>query len=267
MAKNVQETDKVADARKKAQAQVRAQERRTAVMWVVIGVVLVGLFAALVAYIVRQSEVADVGAGDQATPTVATENGGFPVGTTGVVGEGLDDSRVRVDVYLDFMCPICGVFEETQGPVLQQLREDGTADIYYHPISILDRTSQGTEFSTRSASAAALIAQESPENFLGFIEAMFLNSPEEGTPGLNDAQIQEIAKVAGVPDDVVAKIPDHAYAEWVRSATEQASIDGMKGTPSVAINGDMQDPRANPGDLNWTQPGALLQFVQDAASE
>ncbi len=267
MAKNVQGPDKVADAKKKAQAQMRAQERRTALIWVVIGVVIVGLFAALVAYIVRQGDVADVGSGDQSTPAVATENGGFPVGTAGVVGEGLDDSRVRVDIYLDFMCPICGVFEESQAPVLEQLREDGTADIYYHPISILDRTSQGTEFSTRSASAAALIAQESPENFLGFIEAMFLNQPEEGTTGLSDTEIQEIAKVAGVPEEVVAKIPDHAYAAWVRSATEQASIDGMKGTPSVAINGEMQDPQANPEDLNWTQPGALLQFVQDAASE
>lgn len=267
MAKKQQGTDKVALAKKQAQAQVRAQERRTAITWIVIGVVLVGLFAALVAYIVRQGDVADVGAGDQATPSVATENYGLPVGTTGVVGEALDESRVRVDLYIDFMCPICGVFEESQGPVLEQLREEGTADIYYHPISILDRASQGTEFSTRSASAAALIAEESPENFLGFVEAMFLNQPEEGTTGLSDAEIQEIARVAGVPDDVVAKIPDYAYASWVRSATEQASIDGMKGTPTVAINGDMQDPRANPGDLNWTEPGALLSAVQEAANE
>lgn len=267
MAKNVQGSDNVADAKKRAQAQVRAQERRTALIWVVIGVILVGLFAALVAYIVRQGDVAEVGSGDQSTPAIATENGGFPVGATGVVGEGLDDSRVRVDIYLDFMCPVCGVFEESQGPVLEQLRVDGTADVYYHPISILDRTSQGTEFSTRSASAAALIAQESPENFLGFVEAMFLNQPEEGTAGLTDAEIQEIARVAGVPEDVVAKIPDHAYAEWVRSATEQASVDGMKGTPSIAINGDMQDPQSNPDDLNWTQPGALLTAVQEAASE
>ncbi|MCB2412816.1 DsbA family protein [Demequina sp. TTPB684] len=267
MAKNVQGSDKVADAKKKAQAQVRAQERRTALIWVVVGVVVVALFAALVSYVVRQGQVADVGSGDQLTPAVATENGGFPIGTSGVVGEELDDSRVQVDVYLDFMCPICGVFEESQGPVLEQLREDGTADVYYHPISILDRYSQDTEFSTRSASAAALIAQESPENFLNFVEAMFLNQPAENTTGLTDAEIQEIARVAGVPDDVVAKIPDHAYAAWVRSATEQASIDGMKGTPSIAINGEMQDPRANPDDLNWTEPGALLSAVQEAANE
>ncbi len=267
MAKKEQGSTSVALAKKRAQEQVRAQERRTAVMWIVIGVVLVGLFAALVAYIVRQGDVAAVGSGDQATPAVASENYGFPVGNTGVVGEGLDESRVRVDVYLDFMCPICGVFEATQGPVLDQLREDGTADVYYHPISILDRASQNTEFSTRSASAAALIAEEAPANFLDFAKEMFLNQPAESTSGLSDAQMQEIATAVGVPDDVVAKIPDHSYAAWVGSATEQASIDGMRGTPTVAINGVIQDPQANPDHLNWSAQGALLQAVQNAASE
>ncbi len=265
MAQKNQGSDKVVVAKKQAQAQMRAQERRTAVIWIVIGVVLVALFAALVAYIVRQSDVAAVGTGDQSTPAVASENYGFPVGNTGVVGEGLDDSRVRVDVYLDFMCPICGFFEETQGPTLDALRADGIADVYYHPVSILDGYSQNTAFSTRSASASALVAQESPENFLAFVKAMFVNQPAENTRGLSDAEIQAVATAAGVPDDVVAKIPDHAYSSWVRSATEQASVDGMKGTPTVAINGVMQDPQANPGDLNWSAEGALLKYVQDAA--
>ena len=66
---------------------------------------------------------------------------------------------------------------------------------------------------------------------------------------------------------MVAKIPDHAYSSWVRSATEQASVDGMKGTPTVAINGVMQDAQANPDDLNWSTEGALLKFVQDAAGK
>jgi protein-disulfide isomerase len=259
--------DKVAIAKKQAQSQIRAQERRTAVIWIVIGVILVALFAALVAYIVRQSDVAAVGSGDQSIPAVASENYGLPVGNTGVVGEGLDDSRVRVDIYLDFMCPICGIFEQTQGPTLDALRADGTADVYYHPISILDGYSQNTAFSTRSASASALIAQESPENFLAFVKAMFVNQPAENTTGLSDAKIQEIAAAVGVPDDVVAKIPDHAYSSWVRSATEQASVDGLKGTPTVAINGVMQDPQANPDDLNWSTEGALLKFVQDAAGQ
>ena len=164
------------------------------------------------------------------------------------------------------MCPICGYFEQTQGPTLDQLRQDGTADVCYHPISILDRASQGTAFSTRAASAAALIAQEAPDKFLTFTTAMFVNQPKEGSKGLTDAQIQSIATAAGVPANVVAKIPDHQYASWVRSATEKASVDGVTGTPTLALNGVIQDSK-KAGDINWTVAGSITTVVNKAAGK
>ena len=267
MAKSEPTMTKVADAKKKAQSQVRAQERRAMAVWVVIGVVVVALFAALVAYIVRQGDVDAVTSGDQSTPTIASDNGGFAVGTAGVVGEGLDDSHVRLDIYLDFMCPICGTFEEYRGAEIDALREAGALDVYYHPISILDSYSQGTAYSTRAASAAALVAEESPETFLAFATALFASQPEENSTGLTDAEIQAIATSAGVPDDVVAKIPDYAYSSWVRSATEQASVDGVGGTPTLALNGVIQDPQNNADDLNWGTDGAIAAAVQALAGQ
>lgn len=260
-------TDKVADAKKKAQAQVKAQERRTLVVWLLIGVVVAGLFAALVAYIVRQDDVAKTDLDGSAVPAIATADGGFPVGKTGVVGQELDETRVRVDVYLDFMCPICAQFEEFRGGELDTLREAGTADVYYHPIAILDRFSSGTEYSTRSASAAALVAQEAPEQFMDFAEALFKNQPAEGSTGLTDEQLQGIATGVGVPEDVVAKIPDHAYKTWVRAATERASIDGVGGTPTLSVNGTIQDPQNNEDDLNWGTEGGITSYVNNVAGK
>lgn len=267
MASNVPPTDKLADAKKKAQAQVKAQERRTLVVWVLIGVVLVGLFGALIAYIVRQGDVDAINSDSKAVPAVASENGGFPVGTGGVVGEELDDTRVRLDVYLDFMCPICSQFEEFRGGEIDALREAGTLDVYYHPIAILDRFSNGTEYSTRSAAAAALVAQEAPDKFMAFSEALFVNQPAEGSNGLSDEEIQDVARAAGVPDAVVDKIPDHPYANWVRSATEQASIDGVGGTPTLSVNGKIQDPQNNADDLNWGDEGGITAFINEAAGK
>ena len=57
MASNTPQSEKLAAAKKKAQAQVNAQQRRALVVWIVVGVVVVGLFAALTAYIVRQGNV------------------------------------------------------------------------------------------------------------------------------------------------------------------------------------------------------------------
>ena len=261
-------SDKLAEAKKKAQAQVNAQQRRALVVWIVIGLVVVGLFAALIAYIVRQGDVQELSGAGQSTPAVASENGGFGVGASGVVGgDDLDAKRVRLDIYFDFMCPVCSQFEEFRGPEIDALRTAGTADVYYHPISILDRASQGTSYSTRAASAGVLIAQEAPDKFLDFTKAMFSNQPEEGTTGLTEAEIQAIATSAGVPADVVAKIPDLAYTSWVRSATEKASVDGVGGTPSVALNGVLQDPNTNKDDLNWGVDGGITTAVNKAAGK
>ena len=233
---------------------------------VVIGAVLVGLFAALVAFIVRQSAVEEVSGDGQLDLVVAADNGGIPVGSTGVVGVETDEGRVRLDVYFDFMCPYCGLFEQTQGATLEELRADGTLDVYYHPLGYLDGYSQGTDFSTRAASASALVAQEAPEAFLAFVEAMFVNQPEENTTGLTDVEIQSIASAVGVADEVVARIPDHEFTSWVRSATERASQDGLAFTPQLALEGVFVNPQVNADDLNWAQDGALKQAILDAAA-
>lgn len=267
MSKSGSSSSAAAGAKRKAEAQVAAQARRRVVGWTVAGVVVVALFAALVAYIVRQGEVSAVGGEGQLDLAVASDNGGIPVGSTGVVGESLDESRVRMDVYLDFICPACYGFEQSQGATVDSLRSEGLVDVYYHPLGYLDSQSQGTQYSTRAASAAALVADESPDMFLAFVEAMFVNQPAEGSPGLSDAQIQAIASQVGIPDGVVARIPDHEYASWVRVSTERATKDGLPFTPTIAINGVMQNPRDNPGDLNWTVEGALEQAIRDAAGQ
>ncbi|WP_291379459.1 thioredoxin domain-containing protein [Demequina sp.] len=264
MAKSTESSSVVAEAKRQAQAQTRAQSRRRAVGWSVTGIVLVALFVALVAYIVRQGDVSEVSGEGQLDLAVASDNGGIPIGSTGVVGEELDSTRVRLDVYFDFMCPACRGFEQTHSEIVSELRAQGIVDVYYHPLGYLDGYSLGTEFSTRAASAAALVAAESPDDYLAFMEAMFVNQPAENTQGLTDAQIQAIASQVGIADDVVARIPDHEYTSWVRTATERASKDGLPFTPTLAINGDMQNPRDNPDDLNWTVEGALEQAIRDA---
>lgn len=265
MSKSVGSSEAVARAKQKAGAS--AQARRRAVSWTVAGLVVVALFAALVAYIVRQGDVAGVSGEGQLDLAGASENGGTPVGSTGVVGESLDESRVRLDVYFDFMCPWCARFEQSQSDTVDALRSEGIVDVYYHPLGYLDGYSQGTEFSTRSASAAALVAAEAPESFLAFVEAMFVNQPAENTQGLTDTQIQAIASQVGIADEVVARNPDHEYSSWVRVATERANADGLPFTPTLAINGVMENPRDNPGDLNWTVDGALEQAIREAAGQ
>jgi len=214
-------------------------------------------------------------------PAGSTLSGGIPVGADGVAGSTATPAAdaVVVAVYSDYLCPICGVFEQTNGATLDELRQSGEIVVEYHPVSILDRASGGTAYSTRSATAAALVAAQAPEAFIDFHNALFTNQPAEtsDTPYLTDAQIAETARTAGVPEAVAATIEsgeylgtqadaagkplDQTYVPWVLAATEQASKDlGQLGTPTIVIDGKVLDPK----QYNWQEPGQLAQAIADA---
>jgi len=251
-----QKNERAAEARAKAQAQVKAGERRTTVIVIAVALVVIAGFAGLVYFIVNSAKVPPLA--ESHTPATADASGGIGVGTGGVAGQGVPTDANRVDLYVDFMCPICGQFEETNSADLDALREDGTIAIYYHPISILDRASNGTDYSTRSANAAATVADASPEHFLAFTEQLFANQPEENTPGLDDSTLATLAVGVGVPQDVANRFASGEFTKWVTAATQQASIDGMAGTPTVMVNGVILDQQQVP----YFQPGALKAYLE-----
>jgi protein-disulfide isomerase len=213
---------------------------------------------------------------DVTAPAPANASGGIPVSGSGgddvgVAGE--DD--VDLTIYFDYMCPYCGQFDELNSADLDAMLEEGGVTITYHPVSILDRTSAGSSYSTRAVNATAIVADKSPEHFTDFVTAMYEDQPAEGTAGRSDAEIASIAQDVGVPSEVTDTFTDtvdgtfdtqdekgiegtwRTFAPWAASATEQAGTDvpGFS-TPTVLINGEPFK--------EWTTPGALKSAV-DAA--
>lgn len=91
------------------------------------------------------------------------------------------------------------------------------------------------------------------------------------TEGLVDVYYHKLAYLDGASSGteystraasaaVVAKIPDHEYAAWVRSASDAANKAGVAYTPTLGINGDIQDP-TDPASVQWTEEGALRQAL------
>lgn len=249
-----------AQAKAKAQQQVKAKERRTTVIIVAVSLVVIAAFAGIVYFIVNSAKVPALS--DANGPAIADETGGIPVGAGGVAGEGLTDGATRVDLYIDLLCPVCNQFEQINAADLDELREAGTINVYYHPISILDSRSAGTKYSTRAANAVAVVAEKDPSHMLDFISALYSNQPEEGTTGLDDATIAAIAVGVGVPSDVAATFKDGEFEKWVTAATDQASIDGMQGTPTVMVEREILDQTVVP----YFQAGTLKSYLQQVAA-
>ncbi len=244
--------NKIDEAKRLAAEQRQAAKRKVIAVWTVAAILAVAVFAAVVAYIVRQDDISTVSGEGQLTPAIADEFDGIGVGPEGIAGEGLGKGKVRFDLYLDPMCPACKSFEHYEADIIDALREDGTIDVYYHPMNGLDRLSLGTKYSSRAASAIVLIAEEDPEHMLAFIDALYANQPDENTKGLDDATLQQLATSVGVPEAVAAKIPDHAYMDWVDDASARAGERGLRVYPTFAVDGVMQDTAVNPDAIDWT---------------
>ncbi|MEO8263025.1 MAG: thioredoxin domain-containing protein [Pseudolysinimonas sp.] len=154
-------------------------------------------------------------------------------------------AQLHIVTYLDYLCPFCNQFEATNGAAIQQLIESGTADLEIHPIAILDRSSLGTNYSTRSANAAACVAQYSPDQYLDVNAALFAAQPQEQTAGLSDDDLIDVLSGAGASsDDITTCIRDQTFKAWVSAATTRTladpdlkNADGNFGTPTVLVNG------------------------------
>ena len=214
-----------ANARRVVAQQKAAERHRRVTVWTSVAVVAVLVIAGLIGWGVLASQDKN-DAGKLTTPSVAVDSGtAFSVGSGPVV----------VDLYEDFMCPICHDFETQTGSTVKQLITANKITVRYHPVAILDRASNGTQYSTRSAGAAAAAAVGG--KFVEFHDVLYANQPAENSDGLTDAKLIELGKSVGLGDAFAKAVNDRTYDAWATKVTETFSARGYTGTPTVVIGG------------------------------
>jgi len=223
-AENLAASERAAAIRKEQERKER--RRRTVVITAVIGVVLALLLAA--GYAVQSSRDTT---GQATTP---------PSGVVDkyAVPRGQDTAPVTVTVYEDFMCPFCGEFETATRSKLDQRVAAGDVQVRYHVLNFLDGQST-SDYSTRSANALAVVLDTSgPEVAKKFHDSLFEQQPEEGSAGLSDEQLVDLAVQAGADRSAVQSgVEDRTFQQWVDNVTDRASKDGVNSTPTVRVDG------------------------------
>jgi protein-disulfide isomerase len=195
------------------------QRRRT--MWISIVAVGVLLLAGLAGWRIYASQKG----GSYNTPRHAVD------GATGVAA---GTGPVTVDVYLDFMCPVCKAFETESGATLKQLVADKKITLVYHPVAFLDPQST-TRYSTRSSASFGCAADgdKAPE----YASALFARQPAEGGPGLSDDELIQVGGSVGLLNPSFARcVRDGTYTSWTGHVTDTASGRAVTGTPTVLVN-------------------------------
>ena len=167
--------------------------------------------------------------------------GRLPKGTT---SEGdavlVGDGPVRVDAFIDFLCPFCRQFELSAAPALADLVASGRVSVAYHPMNFLDGAST-TDYSTRAAAASGCAADRG--RFLSYAHALFVHQPPEGGPGLSDAELAGLGQDAGLTSAAFAGcLAETPYLDWPPYVTARAEAAGVTATPTVLVAGASVQP-------------------------
>lgn len=248
-------------ARETARLQREEQKKRDARnRWFLrggIGLALVAVAAIVAVLIVGSIKPATPGPLNMASDGILMQGDGTTISAVPTAATAADaepeptdlsalTSTVNIAVYVDYLCPYCGQFETTNGEQLASWLTAGNITLETHPISILDQSSSGSKYSTRSANAAACVANYQPDSFLDVNTALFANQPAEGTTGLTNDELVSLVEEAGVTDASVATcITDEEFSGWVGDATDRAldnplpntDMGALTGTPTVLVQG------------------------------
>jgi protein-disulfide isomerase len=237
--------------KKNASYDLKAADRKRNVMIQVGLTAIVVVFAVvLVLYIVTSGSKKPTG-GEAKSIRVASSKV--------ITKEGTTEPKAVVSMYEDFLCPVCGNFEQQLGPTIGSLIDSGAIAADYYMVAILDRPSN-QNYSSRAAAAAYCVADEdtTPDKqfFRRFHAALYAQQPSEtGTTFPTNAQLIETARQAGVGGKVPECINSGRYMDMVDGL---AAATNVTGTPTVRINGE---------DYKFSTPDALVAKIKEIVGD
>ena len=157
----------------------------------------------------------------------------FPVGTHTL---GPSDARYVIREFSDFQCPFCAQYATQTLPGLKEtLLSRGDVRFEYHDFPL-----QSIHANAVPAAEAAecVVAANTPDAFWTYHDALF--ERQQAWAGLSDpaSYFVRLAQDVGLETEgLEACIQNRTYASEVEAAYQAAVSLGLRGTPSVFVNG------------------------------
>lgn len=248
----------------------KSGDRKPVIIGVVVVVVLLGAVLGGVIYTNSQKNATEgqsIGTTelDDAATGAAGDEAAYPVKRDGAVVVAGNNAKVTLDVYEDFLCPICRQFEEGFGPDMERHIADGTLSVRYHMLPMLNERSDPPGYSLDSANAGLCAADAG--KFPEFHKALYNAQPQEGSRGWDKQQLAKLGRDLSMKSPAFKScVESGRYADVVQSHFEQVRNtqylqqdlgDGQKGfgTPTVAMGREVVDT-SNPKWLDEVVAGA-----------
>jgi protein-disulfide isomerase len=163
---------------------------------------------------------------------------GGPDGTEQTAGLVVGESGPLLEVFEDYVCPFCARFEATTGRQLREAAQAGQYRLVVHPIAFL------TEDSPRAANASACVYQHADvATWIAFHEGLYAQQdPSERVGQFDTPVLLRLADETGAGSPAVTRcIEQGTYEQWVGALTQQAFDRGVRGTPTIALDGTLTE--------------------------
>jgi hypothetical protein len=236
-----------------------APERSNVLRWVVIGGLVLIVFAAAGTI---GSFVRDYKAKRLAPPTSATGPSALAVPVYG-------HSPVTLTVYEDMRDPASLQFSQAYDATLAQLVASGTANVYYREVAGVD-AAQGGSGSLNAGNALGCAQDTSNKDFTAYRSVLLANQPPESTDSFGSkSKLIDLAKqVKGLTSDVFRACVDNGdHNVWVKDSTSAFKALGAGGVPVLQM--ELIGQSAPHTVLSSTQsltPAQLTSMVMAAAA-
>ncbi|MGY6499185.1 MAG: DsbA family protein, partial [Microcella sp.] len=165
--KNARRAEAREKARQLREQQRKREKRNTLLLQGGIGLGVVAVIGIVAVLILNSTQPAAPGPRNMASDGITIGADYIAVTTPGLAPEATpqplpvnDPGVVAVNIWVDYLCPACGAFEQANAETLRALIESGSATVTVHPIAILGN--QGA--SQRAANAAACVADGAPDS-------------------------------------------------------------------------------------------------------
>jgi len=159
------------------------------------------------------------------------------------------ESTPKIDVYVDYQCPACRVFEIINGGYLNEVIAQKKAKVVFHPMTFI-----GPE-SVLAANSAACAADEN--KFVDMNLALFQNQSESENSGKWSSEyLVELGKSIGITSGTFETcVNDGKYIKWTSNVAAASAKADVNGTPTIFVSGkelyrkkSQSDPRDEYGD-------------------
>lgn len=161
------------------------------------------------------------------------KDGSFMIGKDGAIPVADQNNKsARLDVYFDFMCPGCGIFERKAGEVIQKYINKGDIQARYFPLMFLDQVEGSNEYSSRSAAYMLGVVEYAPKLALKYMETLFGENfqPDESAPrNITNGELEKTFLSIGGTKSQLNNIKTHLNDfKAVPKATTTEAINGPK---------------------------------------